>query len=59
MNREDDLTAIMRKILQKNSEIRRFMIEGQDLKNVVLQWNILQALVAQYFNNDTPGMPAE
>jgi len=59
MNREDDLTAIMRKILQKNSEIRRFMIEGQDLKNVVLHWNILQALVAQYFNNDTPGMPAE
>jgi DNA-directed RNA polymerase III subunit RPC1 len=57
MSNEDDLTVKLQEVVQLNSILKHSIAEGLQLNKVMQEWEYLQAVVAQYINADTSGLP--
>jgi DNA-directed RNA polymerase III subunit RPC1 len=42
-----------------NSKLERFMRSGDDFMKVGKEWYLMQSVVTQYINSDTPGLPLQ
>lgn len=56
---EDDLTMKIRDTLILNSKLEKFMKMGDDFGKVGKEWYLMQSVVSQYINSDTPGLPLQ
>jgi DNA-directed RNA polymerase III subunit RPC1 len=54
---EDDLTVKLQEVIQLNSMIRASLEEGVPLVKIKQEWEYLQAVLAQYINSETSGLP--
>jgi len=54
---EDDLTVKLQEVIQLNSMIRTSLEEGVPLLKIKQEWEYLQAVLAQYINSETSGLP--
>lgn len=54
---EDDLTVKLQEVIQLNSMIRASLEEGVPLTKIKQEWEYLQAVLAQYINSETSGLP--
>ncbi|KAL7746501.1 DNA-directed RNA polymerase III subunit C1 (rpo31) [Sorochytrium milnesiophthora] len=54
---EDDLTIKLSEIIFTNAMIRQACIDGQQLTQIMEQWEFLQLTAALYINSEMPGIP--
>lgn len=57
LKNEDDLTNQIKMIVRCNYELQQRHKNGDDIYQIQSSWYKLQGLVAQFINNDTPGIP--
>lgn len=49
----------IRDALILNSKIEKFMRMGDDFNKIGKEWYLMQSVVTQYINSDTPGLPLQ
>ena len=56
---EDDLTMKIKDALVLNMKVDRAMKLGEDYSKFSKDWYLMQSVLAQYVNSDTPGLPLQ
>jgi DNA-directed RNA polymerase III subunit RPC1 len=56
---EDDLTQQLAQIIWNNSHLRRLVLDGADIRQIISQWDQLATAVAIYMNANAPGLSSK